>query len=201
MKKHLSPEKIATSTLEQVRRSSKVPIDVVASREALAVCFAETVLGYVRRANRRKKRVTMIMPVGPTGQWKLMADMAIGDGLDLSRLSIIQMDEYLTAEGNRVPATDPFSFTRFVQQAFGRRVGKKCGFKKQNWIVPDPADTAAVDRAIKRWGGVDVAFAGIGLNGHMAFNEPPLATGAWTDESFASSPTRIVKLAETTQGH
>jgi len=60
-------------------------------------------------------------------------------------------------------------------------------------------DIGAVDRAIRRWGGVDVAFAGIGLNGHVACNEPPAASECWTDESFARSPTRVVKLAETTK--
>ncbi|MFH0939143.1 MAG: hypothetical protein V1899_07680 [Planctomycetota bacterium] len=70
---------------------------------------------------------------------------------------------------------------------------------KKNWIVPDPADPENVDRAIKHWGGVDIAFAGIGLNGHIAFNEPPLASETWTDESFAGSSTRVIRVAEITK--
>ena len=199
MKKRIAFEAIAACTLEQMRGLTTVPIEVVKDRDSLALCFARTVLGHVRRANARKKRVVVIMPVGPTGQWRLMADIAVREKINLSRLSIIQMDEYLRAEGKRVPMSDPFSFTGFVWKAFGRRAVQKCGFRKKNWVVPDPADTAGVHRAVKRWGGVDVAFAGIGLNGHMAFNEPPLASESWTDGSFARSPTRIVRLAETTK--
>ena len=198
--KHLPPEKIGECSLAQLRRRSGVPIEVVADREALALLFARTILNHVQKANKRKKRTVIIMPVGPTGQWKQMAGIAVSERIDLSRLCIISMDEYLTADASRhVPVTDPFSFTAFIQRNFARKAIRKCGFKKQNWVVPDPKDTDAVDRAVKRWGGVDVAFAGIGLNGHIAFNEPPAASESWTDESFARSSTRVIKLAETTK--
>ncbi|NQT11971.1 MAG: hypothetical protein HQ582_04425 [Planctomycetes bacterium] len=198
--KPLSPEEVAACTLPELRRRTGVPIDVVADREALAVEFARTVLERVRRGGKRKKRVVIIMPVGPTGQWKQMADIAAAENVDLSRLSIVSMDEYLTPDASRnVPVSDPFSFTRFVTTHFARKAIRECGFKKENWVVPDPRDTGAVDRAIRRWGGVDVAFAGIGLNGHLAFNEPPLPSEHWTDQSFAGSPTRVVRLAETTK--
>ncbi|MBC8875078.1 MAG: 6-phosphogluconolactonase [Planctomycetes bacterium] len=198
--KPLPPEKIASYTLAQLRKRTAVPIDVVADREALAVQFARTILQRVRTAGKRKKRVVIIMPVGPTGQWRQMADIAAAEKIDLSRLSIVSMDEYLTPDASRnVPTSDPFSFTDFIKGQFAQKAIRKCGFKKQNWIVPNPKDTSAVEATIERWGGVDVAFAGIGLNGHIAFNEPPAASECWTDESFAKSPTRIIKLAETTK--
>ena len=195
----LPHDKTAAMTVDQVRRRAGVPITVVRDRDAMAKDFAQTVLGHVRRANKRAKRLAIIMPVGPTGQWKQMADMAARDGVDLSRLCIIQMDEYLSDSSRRLRATDPFSFAKFVQTSFGRKATAQCRFRKSHWVVPDPGDTGAVDRAIRRWGGVDVAFAGIGLNGHLAFNEPPLATSQWDDQSFAQSSTRVVQLAETTK--
>jgi len=198
--KPLPPQEIASSTLAQLRKRTGVPIDVVADREALAVQFARTILRRVRTAGRRKKRIVIIMPVGPPGQWRQMADIAVAEKIDLSRLSIVSMDEYLTPDASRnVPTSDPFSFTDFIKKQFAQKAIQKCGFKKQNWIVPNPKDTSAVEATIERWGGVDVAFAGIGLNGHIAFNEPPTASECWTDESFAKSPTRIIKLAETTK--
>ena len=192
-------DNVGRLTLAEVRRRTGVPIEAVADKEALAECFARTVLDHVRKANARRKRLVIIMPVGPTGQWRLMADMAAKQRLTLSRLSIIQMDEYLTCDSRRIAASHPFSFTGFVWKNFARKAIRECGFRKDNWIVPDPADTEAVDRAIGRWGGVDVAFAGIGLNGHVAFNEAPSASESWTEESFARSSTRIIKVAETTK--
>jgi glucosamine-6-phosphate deaminase len=198
--KPLPPEKIASCTLTQLRRRTGVPIDVVADREALAVAFARTLIGRVRTANERKRRVVIIMPVGPTGQWRQMADIAAVEQVDLSRLYIVSMDEYLTPAASRnLPTSDPFSFTGFIMRHFAQKAIRKCGFKKQNWVVPDPKDTIAIERAIQRWGGVDVAYAGIGLNGHVAFNEPAGPSECWTDQSFANSPTRVVRLAETTK--
>jgi len=198
--KPLPPEKIASYTLAQLRRRTGAPIEVVPDREALAVQFARTILDRVRAASRRKRRFVIIMPVGPTGQWQKMADIAVAEKIDLSRLCIVSMDEYLTPDASRnVPVSDPFSFTAFITRQFAQEAIQKCGFKRENWIVPSPKDTSAVDADIERWGGVDVAFAGIGLNGHIAFNEPPAPSDSWTDESFARSPTRVVKLAETTK--
>jgi glucosamine-6-phosphate deaminase len=198
--KPLAPEKIASCSLAELRRRTGVPIDVVADRESLAVQFARTILERVRTAGKRRKRFVIIMPVGPTGQWRQMADIAAAERIDLSPLCIVSMDEYLTPDASRnVPASDPFGFTRFITSEFAQKAIRKCGLKKTNWIVPDPRDTSAVDRAIQRWGGVDVAFAGIGLNGHIAFNEPAMPSECWTDESFARSSTRVVKLAETTK--
>jgi len=198
--KPLPYDRIALAPLAELRERTGVPIETTADKQTLAVRFAETVLDHVRTANAARKQVVLIMPVGPTGQWRLMADLAADDGLDLSRLAIIQMDEYLVPDGSRrVAEADPFSFTRFVRRAFAEKATRECGFRPENWVAPDPRDVDSVDRAIDRWGGVDVAFAGIGLNGHMAFNEPPGPGEPWTDESFADSPTRIVRIAETTR--
>jgi glucosamine-6-phosphate deaminase len=192
-------DQVGLLTLAELQRRTRVPIEVVADKDALAVHFARVVLGHVRKANARKKSLVIIMPVGPTGQWRLMADMAAKEGLSLLRLSIVQMDEYLTADSQRLPLSHPFSFTGFIWKNFAREATRECGFRKENWIVPDPGDTGAVERVIEHRGGVDVAFAGIGLNGHIAFNEPPLPSESWTEESFAASSTRIIKVAETTE--
>lgn len=191
---------ISGCALEELRKHSGVPIEVAPDRESLAGLFARTILDGVRKANAKKRRYVIIMPVGPTGQWKQMADIAERERISLSRLCVVSMDEYLMADASTpVPQSDPFSFTRFILSNFARKAMKKCGFRRSNWVVPDAKDTGAVDRAIKRWGGVDVAFAGIGLNGHMAFNEPPGPSESWTDGTFPRSSVRVIKLAETTK--
>ncbi len=190
---------IASVTPEAAQERSGARIDVVKDRDTLAEVFAQTALGHVRRANRARRRIVFIMPVGPTGQWRRMAQIAAQERMDLSRLHIVQMDEYLSPSSEPLPASDPFSFARFIREQFSRTACKACGFRENHWVAPDPRDIDAVERAIRRWGGVDVAFAGIGLNGHMAFNEPPSPVDAWDDESFSESSTRVVKLADTTK--
>ena len=58
-------------------------------------------------------------------------------------------------------------------------------------VFPDPADPGKVDRLIEELGGVDIAFGGIGINGHLAFNEPQPEL---TAEQFAQLPTRVLDI-------
>ena len=63
-------------------------------------------------------------------------------------------------------------------------------------VFPDPADPGRVDRLIEELGGVDIAFGGIGINGHLAFNE---AQPELTPEEFAALGTRTLTLTPETK--
>ena len=63
-------------------------------------------------------------------------------------------------------------------------------------VFPDPADPGKVDRLIEELGGVDIAFGGIGINGHLAFNE---AQPELTPEQFAALGTRVLTLTPETK--
>lgn len=73
---------------------------------------------------------------------------------------------------------------------------KKVDLSKKNIFIPDgraadlKKECAAYERKIRRAGGVDLQILGIGLDGHIGFNEPG---------SNFSSKTRLVKLAESTR--
>jgi glucosamine-6-phosphate deaminase len=65
-------------------------------------------------------------------------------------------------------------------------------------VFPHPADPDAVPRLIAAQGGVDVCFAGVGVTGHLAFNEPPEPGEAVSLAEFCSRPTRVVRLSRET---
>lgn len=193
-------DQIGRYPLEAIRKLRKVPIEVVRDKEVLSEAFAAAVIRHISEANRTAKPLTLIMPVGPTGQWRKILETAIRDKVDLSGVAIIQMDEYLTRDASgRLTADHPFSFTGFIRDNFASEAAARCGFVPGNWIIPDPHRPEAVSRAIEARGGVDVAFAGIGLNGHLAFNEPPEPGSAETDESFSEISTRIVRISNFTR--
>ena len=48
---------------------------------------------------------------------------------------------------------------------------------------------------IQARGGVDCCFGGIGINGHVAFNEPPEPGEEICSEAFAALPSRVLSLA------
>ncbi len=191
---------INNCTIGEIRKRTPFPVEIVKNRNVLAAVFAEQIISHVHRGNCQGRRTVVILPVGPTGQWKLMAEIAIRKQIDLSKLCIISMDEYLMPDNiSQVPETDPFSFAGFIKRNFVNDAAAFCGFKKENWIAPNTSDIGKIDRKIEEWGGVDVAFGGIGLNGHLAFNEAPEVTDTWTEESFAVSPVRIQKIAAVTK--
>jgi len=63
-------------------------------------------------------------------------------------------------------------------------------------IFPDPANVAEVPQLIKKLGGVDMVVGGIGINGHIAFNEPDEALSV---EAFLNLKTRVLTLDEQTR--
>ena len=63
-------------------------------------------------------------------------------------------------------------------------------------FFPDPKDPGRIDRKIEELGGVDICFGGIGINGHLAFNE---AQDELTAEEFAQLPTRVLTISRETR--
>jgi glucosamine-6-phosphate deaminase len=66
-------------------------------------------------------------------------------------------------------------------------------------VFPDPHDPATIGRLIASRGGVDACFGGVGINGHVAFNEPPEPGVTMSVEEFAALPTRVLDLARETR--
>lgn len=63
-------------------------------------------------------------------------------------------------------------------------------------VFPDPHNVKAIPELIERLGGVDIAFGGIGINGHLAFNE---AQDELTPEEFAGLHTRVLTISRETR--
>jgi glucosamine-6-phosphate deaminase len=81
-------------------------------------------------------------------------------------VELFHLDEYVG-----LPATHPASFVRYIME----RVIRPLGITKYHLLdgMRDPHEVAAeVGRAIAA-ATIDLAFCGIGENGHLAFNDPP----------------------------
>ena len=66
--------------------------------------------------------------------------------------------------------------------------------KPENIFFPNPKDIDRVSDLIDDIGGADICFGGIGINGHIAFNEP-ISPYKKTSDEFMRSKTRILDLA------
>jgi glucosamine-6-phosphate deaminase len=86
-----------------------------------------------------------------------------------------------------------------MDRLFYDRLDPALAPKRENRVFPDPRNPGAIQQLIDRRGGVDVCFGGIGINGHIAFNEPPAKSEDSSVEEFAALPTRCLSLTPETR--
>ena len=109
-------------------------------------------------------------------------------GLDFSRCRTFNLDEYV---GLR--ADDPCSYHHFMRHRFFDAVN----IQLSNTHLPDgmaddlDAECANYERLIAAAGGIDLQLLGIGLNGHLGFNEPLSAFRSRTRVQTLSRVTRM----------
>lgn len=185
---------------EKLGEGSSCRAEIVADAEGLAQHFAATMVAEVREAKERVQPfVVFIVPVGPIGQFELFARYCNEMRLSLSELVLINMDEYLTPEGDYIPVSDALSFRAHMERALWSRLDPTLAPPLAHRHFPDPLDLRATNRLIERCGGVDVAFGGVGINGHLAFNDPPEPGAVVDNDAFADLPTRVVTLNRETR--
>lgn len=179
---------------------SVIPLEIVPDDQNLIRHFAEAMLREYRSAKEAgRDKVVFILPVGPVGQFDLVAEICNEQRIDLGDLVIINMDEYLTPDGSDfIPASDPLSFHRHMEEHFYARLNPELRPPSSQRVFPSPADPAMVPSLISDLGGCDVCFGGIGITGHVAFNDPPEPGENISLESFANSSTRVVQLSRET---
>ncbi len=185
---------------EDVGRGSPIRVERVADNETLIRRLAADMLEDYRAAKAGgRDKVVVIVPVGPVGAFDLLAAACNEQGQSLADLVVINMDEYLEADGlTFIPATDPLSFRGHMQRHFWDVLRPELAPPEEQRIFPDPRQPGHVPATIERLGGVDVCYGGVGITGHVAFNDPPAAGEPIDDEAFAALPTRVVELSTET---
>ncbi|MAE63900.1 MAG: glucosamine-6-phosphate isomerase [Phycisphaeraceae bacterium] len=184
---------------ERLGKGTPVAVDVIGDMQSVAQHFAEALY----REIESRPDVTMILPVGPVDQFPLLAAMINARRLDCRRALIINMDEYLDeylyGVDRWVDRAHPLSFRGYMDRLFYDRIAPDIAPPPAHRVFPDPADPGAIAETIERRGGVDVCYGGIGINGHIAFNEPPEPDEPDDVEEFAARPTRVLTLSRETR--
>src|SRR5213078_826361 len=87
-------------------------------------------------------------------------------GVDWTQVEMFHLDEYVG-----LPISHPASFRKYLLE----RLIRKTGITKYHLLNAETAPQQTVDRtgAELKSAPVDLAFVGIGENGHLAFNDPP----------------------------
>jgi len=184
---------------ERLGEGSGVKVRICTDMADVARDMAGAMLEALREAARRDKPPTWIVPVGPVDQFPLLAQKINDDRLDCRDLCLINMDEYLTDDDRWISPDHPLSFRGYMDRLFYDRLDPQLAPRNENRVFPQPGREEEIARLIDRRGGVDVCFGGIGINGHIAFNEPPEPQEEVPVERFAKLPTRVLSLTRETR--
>ncbi len=176
-----------------------ISFKIVENEDQLYLDFARKMADEIEGNNKLQKGTKFILPVGPTGQYGVFVDIIKRENIDLSRLTLFFMDEYLTEGDNYIATSHPLSFRGFVKRSIVDPLGDGFGFSPDRVHFPDPRDPKKYRELIKESGGIDISFAGVGINGHIAFNEPPEPGDVVSSDEFVDLPTRIVTLSVETR--
>ncbi len=183
----------------ELGRGQPVAVQIVSDAAALANDVAAAMFAEIRAAAENGRAATLIVPVGPVDQFPVLARRLNTERLCCRQVAFINMDEYLDDDGAWLPIDHPLSFRGFMQRAFYDLLDPALAPSVENRVFPDPRRPEQTGRLIAERGGVDACFGGIGINGHLAFNEPPEPGETCTAEQFAALPTRVLNLARETR--
>jgi glucosamine-6-phosphate deaminase len=155
---------------------------VFPTKEEMGAAAAAQAALILSEAVAARGRAHAIAATGAS-QFDFLDALARVAGVDWSRVVFFHLDEYVG-----LPETHPASFRRYLRQRIVERVHPG----EFHFIQGDAADPHAECRRVGdllRRQAIDVAFVGIGENGHLAFNDPP--ADFETDEPYL-----IVRLDE-----
>ena len=176
---------------QELGRDAKIPIVKLGDSGEVFYELALEMVSAIHANNAAGKPTVFICPVGPVGQYPIFVRLVNRDRLSLKNCWFINMDEYLEDDGSYIDESSPLSFRGFMARNVYGQIAPDLLMPPEQRVFPDPADPERADRLIGELGGVDVAFGGIGINGHLAFNE---AREDLTAEEFAALGTRVVTL-------
>lgn len=141
-------------------------VRVFDDKKSLGRAAAEQAAAAIRRAIA-ERGAARIVAATAASQLEFLDALTQSPDIDWTRVEAFHLDEYVG-----LPASHPGSFRKMLLEL----LIAKTGIVNYHLLEGDAADRAGV---VRRVGAelasapVDVAFLGIGENGHIAFNDPP----------------------------
>ncbi len=141
-------------------------VRVLPDKQALGRAAAEHAAQWIRRRLDEVPTVHLIAATGAS-QFEFLEALAREPDVDWRRTVFFHLDEYVG-----LPETHPASFRRYLRERVEQPL-RPGGFHYVCGDAPDPSQECERLGALIRAVTIDMAFIGIGENGHIAFNDPP----------------------------
>ena len=144
-------------------------------RITLGRAAADQAATAIRRAISERGEARIIAATAAS-QLEFLDALTKSPGIDWTKVEAFHLDEYIG-----LPITHPGSFRKMLME----QLVSKTGIRRYHLLAGDAADPAEVARDASKQiasAPIDIAFLGIGENGHIAFNDPPADFN--TDEPY-----------------
>lgn len=179
----------------------RVPATVFPTATELGQILAERIATGIEEAATARRDYVLGCPGGrsPRSTYAALATIVRSRGLDLSRVVIAMMDDYVepTAAGGFTPVAAELAYScrRFAEDEITAPLtaaaGPGRGISADHLWFPDPSAPGDYDSRLDAAGRVDLFLLASGASdGHVAFNPPT---------SARESTSRVVTLAESTR--
>lgn len=164
----------------------KLRVRVFDTRGEMGVCAGTEAALKIKKLLKKKTEVNVMFAAAPS-QNETLAVLAADPDIDWKRVNAFHMDEYVGLDENH-----PAGFRNFLKRA----IFDQKPFKTVNLLNGNADAEAEAKRysELLKANPLDVCILGIGENGHIAFNDPPVAD--FEDPKLV----KVVKLDEVCRG-
>jgi glucosamine-6-phosphate deaminase len=140
-------------------------LKVFEDKASLARVAAAQAAAAIQRAIAERGRARVVA-ASAMSQFEFLGALTSTPDVDWKRIELFHLDEYIG-----LPMTHPASFCKFLQE----HLISKTGITMLHLLngAEDPAEVIRLANKAISAAPIDVAFVGIGENGHLAFNDPP----------------------------
>jgi len=150
----------------RIIRECAILIRIFNDKVSLGQAAAQQAAKAIQRAISERGHARIIAATAAS-QREFLDALTSSQGIDWTRVEVFHLDEYIG-----LPVTHPGSFRKMLLE----QLISKTTVTKYHLLDGDAPDPEAVVREAGKQlasAPIDIAFLGIGENGHIAFNDPP----------------------------
>ncbi len=169
----------------------KLTVQIHPTRDSMGKAAAAGIKACILSLLEKKEHVNMIFAAAPS-QNEVLACLAADGDIPWNRVNAFHMDEYIG-----LPADAPQGFGNFLKA----RLFGLVEFRRVFYIditADDPERECARYAELLREYPTDIVVMGIGENGHIAFNDPPVAD---FNDPLAVKPVPLDEICRNQQVH
>ncbi len=141
-------------------------IKIFETKQGMGKAAAEEAARMLVGAIREKGEATFIVATGAS-QLEFLENLTSISSIDWSKTTMFHLDEYVG-----FPETHPASFRKYLKERFINKVHPGKVYLIKGDVKSPELECERLGKIVKQKE-IDVAFVGIGENGHLAFNDPP----------------------------